>query len=46
MTIIRGGSDLRSYRKIFDVLASSATTDIEPILDKYRDLYLSLSAGR
>jgi transcriptional regulator with XRE-family HTH domain len=39
-------SDLRAYRKIFEVLASSATTDIEPILDKYRDLYLALSARR
>lgn len=39
-------SDLRLYRQIFDVLGNSATTDIEPILDKYRDLYLSLSAGR
>lgn len=39
-------SDLRAYRRIFDILAASATVDIEPILNKYRDLYLSLSAGR
>ncbi|WP_433791172.1 helix-turn-helix domain-containing protein [Actinoplanes sp. CA-252034] len=39
-------SDLRSYRRIFDILASSATTEITPILDRYADLYLGLSARR
>lgn len=39
-------SDLRLYRQIFDVLASSATTDIDPVLDRYKEIYLALSAGR
>jgi transcriptional regulator with XRE-family HTH domain len=39
-------SDLQSYRYIFDILAAAATTDITPILDRYADLYLELSARR
>jgi hypothetical protein len=33
-------SDLQLYRKTFDVLEAKATADIEPILDRYMDLYL------
>ncbi|MFC4064825.1 helix-turn-helix domain-containing protein [Actinoplanes subglobosus] len=39
-------SDLQSYRHIFDILTAAATTDIKPILDRYADLYLELSARR
>jgi hypothetical protein len=38
--VSRGQADLRLYREAFEALEESATRDIEPILDKYRRLYL------
>jgi hypothetical protein len=38
--VARGTSDLRLYRQTFDALEAVATADIEPILDKYRRMYL------
>lgn len=37
---------LDNYRKTFDILAESATTEIDPVLDKYQDLYHRLAARR
>ncbi|MCA2214757.1 helix-turn-helix domain-containing protein [Jidongwangia harbinensis] len=42
----RGSSDVELYRLVFDALARSATTDIDPILDHYYHLYLELSLSR
>ncbi|HWS32456.1 MAG TPA: helix-turn-helix transcriptional regulator [Actinoplanes sp.] len=39
-------TDLDNYRKTFDILAESATTEIDPVLDKYQDLYHRLAARR
>jgi transcriptional regulator with XRE-family HTH domain len=39
-------SDVRSHRQIFDAMAEAATSEIEPILDRYSDLYHGLSARR
>jgi transcriptional regulator with XRE-family HTH domain len=36
----RGARDLITYRRIFDQLEAVATTDPEPMLRKYRDVYL------
>ena len=35
----RGRADIALYRRVFDSLEDLGTTDIDPILDKYRDLY-------
>jgi transcriptional regulator with XRE-family HTH domain len=35
----RGRDDIALYRHVFDKLAGSATAEIEPILDRYLDLY-------
>ena len=43
VVVTRGRSDLRLYRSIFDTLADRATTEIEPILAKYRRTYLKLA---
>lgn len=37
-------SDIRLYRHVFDELEKVATEEIEPILDRYVDLYVSLTA--
>ncbi|GAA2498490.1 helix-turn-helix domain-containing protein [Winogradskya humida] len=39
----QGVSDVQVYRGVFDALEEQATTDIDPILDRYMDLYLDLS---
>lgn len=39
----QGKSDVRLYRQVFDSLEEQATTDIDPILDRYLELYLDLS---
>ena len=36
-------SDIRLYRQVFDQLEQLATPDIDPILDRYVDLYLRLT---
>jgi transcriptional regulator with XRE-family HTH domain len=40
IVVTRGQSDIRLYREVFDALESSATRDIEPILDRHRRQYL------
>lgn len=43
----RGRSDIRLYREVFDSIELQATTDIDPILDRYLDFYLDQSrSGR
>lgn len=43
----RGRADIRLYRDVFDSIEQQATTDIDPILDRYLDLYLDQSrSGR
>ncbi|MBB4744983.1 transcriptional regulator with XRE-family HTH domain [Actinoplanes octamycinicus] len=37
----RGGGVVRQYRHVFDLFRQVATTDIEPILDRYRTWYLA-----
>jgi transcriptional regulator with XRE-family HTH domain len=39
-----GQSDLRLYREVFDAMESRATSEIRPILDRYRRLYLKVAA--
>ena len=39
----RGRLDVELYRQVFDALDAAATDDIDPILDRYLDLYLDLS---
>jgi hypothetical protein len=39
----RGRLDVALYRQVFDTLEAAATDDIDPILDRYLDLYLDLS---
>jgi hypothetical protein len=41
-----GRLDIALYREVFDRLDDNATSDINPILDKYLDLYLDLSRPR
>jgi transcriptional regulator with XRE-family HTH domain len=36
---LTNAADIALYRRLFDLLENSATTDIDPILDKYRDVY-------
>jgi transcriptional regulator with XRE-family HTH domain len=43
VVVSRGRADIRIYRDVFDALAAQATQDVEPILDKYRRLYLKLA---
>jgi transcriptional regulator with XRE-family HTH domain len=38
--VARGPTDLHLYRRIFDAISEVATTDIDPMLEKYRRLYL------
>ena len=43
----RGRSDIRLYREVFDSIEQQATTEIDPILDRYLDFYLDQSrSGR
>jgi transcriptional regulator with XRE-family HTH domain len=42
----RGQADIAVYSRVFDSLHQRATTDIDPILDRYLDLYLDLSRPR
>lgn len=44
--VSRGRADVRLYREVFDAVERSGTTDIDPILDRYFDLYLDLSRQR
>jgi len=39
----QGRADITQYRQLFDALEANATDDIDPILDRYLDLYLDLS---
>lgn len=39
----QGKTDVRLYQQVFDTLEAQATTDIDPILDRYMDIYLDLS---
>ena len=39
----RGRSDVRLYRQVFDAFEEQATAEIDPILDRYLELYLELS---
>jgi hypothetical protein len=41
--ITRGSADLGMYRQVFDTFERQATTDIDPILDRYMELYLDLA---
>jgi len=36
----RGRADLEIYRRVFDDFQERATTDIEPVLAKYEELYV------
>ncbi|MEU4419768.1 helix-turn-helix transcriptional regulator [Actinoplanes sp. NPDC024001] len=45
-TTSRSRADIRIYRQYFDSIAVNAVTDIDPILDKYADLFHRLSAPR
>jgi transcriptional regulator with XRE-family HTH domain len=38
--------DTALYRRLFDALEEQATTDIDPILDRYLDMYLDLARPR
>jgi transcriptional regulator with XRE-family HTH domain len=38
-----GREDVKSYRKVFDLLEQSATADVGPLLDKYRLRYRDLA---
>jgi transcriptional regulator with XRE-family HTH domain len=41
----RGSSDVRTYQRVFDALERQATSDINPILDRYLKLYLDLAGS-
>jgi transcriptional regulator with XRE-family HTH domain len=43
VVVTRGRADLRLYRHVFDALAAQATQDVEPILNKYRRMYLAMA---
>jgi len=42
----KGRSDTALYRRIFDVFEAQAVTEIDPILDKYLEIYLDLAKSR
>jgi hypothetical protein len=42
----QGQADTALYRLVFDRLEASATDEIQPILDRYLDVYLDLSRPR
>jgi hypothetical protein len=44
--ISRGQRDTDLYRHVFDRWEQASTTDIEPILDRYLNLYLDLARPR
>jgi transcriptional regulator with XRE-family HTH domain len=44
--ILTGGAEISIYRRLFDRIEESATTDIEPILDRYLDMYYELARPR
>ncbi|GGK85359.1 helix-turn-helix domain-containing protein [Mangrovihabitans endophyticus] len=41
--ISQGRTQAHLYRQVFDSLAAAATTEIEPVLDRYEALYLRLA---
>jgi len=41
--VTRSRSDVRLYRQVFDAIEDQATTEIDPILDRYMELYLELA---
>ena len=41
--IAEATADVALYRRVFDDLQAQATQDVEPILDKYRRIYLKLA---
>lgn len=45
VVVTKGDADARLYRRVFDAFESNATTDVEPIIEKYRQRYLRLAAG-
>ncbi|GAA0934741.1 helix-turn-helix domain-containing protein [Virgisporangium aurantiacum] len=44
--VLSGGLDVALYRRLFEIIEKSATTDINPILDKYIDMYYDLARPR
>jgi len=39
----RGKADIRVYQQVFDDFEAAAVTEIDPILDKYQEIYLDLA---
>jgi transcriptional regulator with XRE-family HTH domain len=46
VVVTRGPADTRLYRHVFDALAARATQDVEPILDRYRRIYLTMAQAQ
>jgi hypothetical protein len=46
VVVTRGTMDARLYRHVFDAYEESATADIEPIIDRYRRMYLKMAQER
>lgn len=44
VVVSHGQSDVRLYRDVFDAIEGAATSDIKPILDRYRRFYLKVAA--
>jgi transcriptional regulator with XRE-family HTH domain len=42
----QGRSDTALYRRLFDTFEAQAVTEIDPILDKYLEIYLDLAKSR
>jgi hypothetical protein len=42
----QGRADIRTYGQVFDTFEEQATTDIDPILDRYLDRYLDEARPR
>lgn len=45
VVVARSDPDLRLYRQVFEAMSAVATTDIAPVLAKYRRLYLARETG-
>jgi hypothetical protein len=43
VVMTRGRADIRLYRQVFDTWAGQATQDVNPVLDKYRRMYLAMA---
>lgn len=44
--VLTGEDDIALYRRLFDTLVERATTNIDPILDRYIDMYYELARPR